>query len=96
MQISTFGIQKHFQLWSPIVKDQKEGSKNNQMRDIKDIIEKIDQKYSVTIEPVINQKYYNCIQALRSYASKETKELKSPILRLLQIEEKLKKHISRL
>ena len=87
---------KHFQLWSPIVKNQKEGSKNNQMRDINDIITNINEKYSVEIEPVINQKYFECITALRNYASKETKELKSPILRLLQIEEKLKKHIDRL
>jgi hypothetical protein len=89
-------FEKHYQLWSPIVKNQKEGSKNNQTRDISDIVEKIKNKYSVEIEPVINQEYYDCILKLRNYAAKETKELKSPILRLLQIEEKLKKHINRL
>ena len=89
-------FEKHFQLWSPIVKNQKEGSKNNQTRDINDITDQIKTKYSVNIEPVINQDYYNCIVKLRNYAAKETKELKSPILRLLQIEEKLKKHIDRL
>ncbi len=53
-------------------------------------------EYGVYIEPVINQEYAKCLSKLRAYAAKETKELKSPILRLMQIEEKLTKHVSRL
>ncbi len=88
--------EKHFQLWSPIVKNPKETAKYNQMRDVKEIIEIINGLYSVKIEPIINEKYYECIMFLRKFSLKETKELKSPILRLLQIEEKLKKHIEKL
>ena len=42
---------------------------------------------------VINEKFQECLASLRSYAGKQTEELKTPILRLMQIEEKLKKHL---
>jgi hypothetical protein len=86
--------EKHYQLWSPIVKDQKKGSKHNQMRDIESIVQNIKRDYNVTIDPMINEKYASCLSELRNFAASESKELKSPILRLLQIEEKLKKHVS--
>ena len=86
----------HFMLWSPIVKNQSPKSKHNQLRDIKEIQEKIHKEYGVSIEAVINHKYANCLKQLREYAAKETKELKSPVLRLMQIEEKLNKHVSKL
>lgn len=85
-----------FMLWSPIVKDQSPNAKHNQLRDIKTIQEQILAEFGVEIEPVINQKYSKCLSELRSYAGNETKELKSPIMRLFQIEEHLLKHIERL
>jgi hypothetical protein len=36
-----------------------------------------------------------CLKKLRHYAGTETKELKSPVLRLFQIEEKLTKHLKK-
>ncbi len=88
--------EKHFMLWTPIVKNQGKGAKHNQMRDIEDIKAKIFKEFEVEIEPVINQNYATCLQRLREYAAKETKELKSPIMRLMQIEEKLFKHVRKL
>ncbi len=90
------GYEKHFMLWSPIVKNQGPRSKHNQIRDIEDIRKNIRQEFEVELEPVINQDYQNCLAQLRQYAAKETKELKSPILRLMQIEEKLAKHTAKL
>jgi hypothetical protein len=86
----------HFMLWSPIVKNQGANAKNNQMRDIKEIKETLRTKFEIELEPVINQDYAECLEQLRKYAAKETKALKSPILRLMQIEEKLSKHITKL
>ena len=85
-----------FMLWSPIVKDQSSNAKHNQCRDIKTIQDQILIEFGVEIEPVINQKYSKCLSELRFYARNETKELKSPIMRLFQIEEYLLKHIERL
>ena len=88
--------EKHFMLWTPIVKNQGPKAKHNQMRDLRDIQRILNDEYGVEIEPVINLGYSKCLDQLRAYAAKETKELKSPILRLMQIEEKLAKHLKRL
>ena len=88
--------EKHYMLWSPIVKNSGPNAKTNQLKDIKEIQRIFKVESNVDIEPVINHKYKQCLNELRAYAAKETKELKSPIMRLMQIEEKLSKHISRL
>ena len=87
---------KRFMLWSPVVKNQGPSAKHNQLRDIKEIQESLNSEFGVTIEAIINDEYVKCLQQLRDFAAKETKELKSPILRLMQIEEKLFKHVSKL
>jgi len=85
--------EKHFMLWSPIVRDQKPGAKHNQMRDISKIVGTIKMKYNVELEVVINNNFNTCLNKLREYAKGETKNLQSPIMRYLQIEEYLKKRI---
>ena len=80
-------------LWSPIIKNSREGSKNNQLNDIADIKDLMRSEYDIEIEAIINHEYQSCLDQLRAYASKETKELKSPVLRMMQIEEKLSKHL---
>lgn len=87
--------EKHFMLWAPIVKSAGPNAKNNQMEDITVIQDTLYSEYDVYIEPVINHEYGKCLKELRAYAAKETKELKSPLMRLMQIEEKLSKHLSR-
>lgn len=52
-------------------------------------------EFGVEIEAVINQKYAACLDELIVYSRRETQELKSPIMRLMQIEEHLAKHIVR-
>jgi hypothetical protein len=78
--------EKHFMFWSPIVKNTPT-AKHDQMKDIKEIQAKIKEQYSIEIDMVINERFLSCIKELRNYAGKQTKELKSPILRLMQIEE---------
>jgi hypothetical protein len=88
--------EQRFMLWSPVVKNQRPGSKHNQLRDIDEIQSTIKSEFNLLIEPVINEDYWNCLQELRAHARSETKELKSPILRLMQIEEKTSEHVMRL
>lgn len=83
----------HFMLWSPIVKDSKPGSKNNQLKDVNEVINIIKKKYNIDLEIIINNDFNDCLLELRNYAGKETKALQSPIMRYLQIEESLKKHL---
>jgi len=90
---------KHFMFWSPIVKDQSQKAKHNQMEDMKQIQASLKEKYrkySIEIELIINDRFLSCLKELRDYARKETKESKSPVLRLMQVEEYLKKHVEKL
>ncbi len=79
-------------LWSPIVKNQKATTKHNQLRALTDVKDHLKEKYNVDLQLVINQTFLNCLDELRNYAGNQTEELKSPILRLMQIEYKLKRH----
>jgi hypothetical protein len=87
---------KRFMLWSPIVKNQKSGAKFNQTKDIEEIIRILLEKFNIKIEVFCNHNYRKCIDELREYALNESKELKSPVLRLLQIEAKLEKHLHKM
>lgn len=84
---------KHFMLWSPIVKYSGEATKHDQIRDIQQIRDNIKIKYSTEIEFIINEEFSACLEALKKYAAVETKELKSVILRYMQVESYLGKHL---
>ena len=83
--------EKHFMLWSPIIKKSKETSKHNQINDLKEIQQNIFSKYGIDLEFIVNERFLDCLNELREFAKRETKELKSPVLRLMQVEEYLKK-----
>jgi len=84
-----------FMLWSPVVRQSSPTAKHNQMADLADITSRIATQSGIEIRLIVNEKYQECLDALREYAATETKHLKSPVLRLMQIEEKLKKHLSK-
>ena len=90
------GYEPIFMLWSPIVKTSREGSINNQLRDIDEIKRAMLELYGVQLRVVCNQEYKNRIDQLKSYAAKQDPALTSPVLRLFQIEAKLEQHLSRL
>lgn len=87
------GHKKHFMLWSPVVKYSGEDTKHDQIKDIEKIKNNIKGKYGIEIEFIINEKFDLCLSKLRKYASTETKELKSVILRYMQVESYLNKHL---
>ena len=87
---------QHFMLWTPIVKDTKGKPENNQLRHIEEIKANIKEQYEIDIECIVNQKFQECLWELRDYAKKETKALQCPVLRLMQIEESLNVHVTKL
>jgi hypothetical protein len=89
-------FEKHFMLWSPIVKNQGIKAKHNQLQDIHNIQKSLYAKCGVQIEPIINLEYARCLGELREFAARTTQALNSPILRLMQIEERLKKHTAKM
>jgi hypothetical protein len=82
-------------LWSPVVKNQGSRSKINQLRDVEKIQRRLAESHGVQLELVINDRFAECLVKLRKYARDENRELKSPALRLMQIEEKLKLEIAK-
>jgi methionine synthase II (cobalamin-independent) len=53
-------------------------------------------KSGVKIALVINQDYVDAIDALRAFAREETKELKSSVMRFLQIDEWSRKNLKKI
>ena len=70
--------------------------KHNQYNDIQEIKNTLLLENNIELELIYNKSYLKCLMELRDVSSSITKELMSPVLRLYQIEEKLKKHISKL
>jgi len=56
----------------------------------------LEKEFVVELELVYNQKYLDYIDELRKVAKQTTQELSSPIMRFLQIEEKLKAHCGKI
>ena len=88
-------FKKEFMLWTPIARNSKAGSSTNPFRDLKEIKEKIKAKYDIDLKIVANESYFEAIKELRIVAAKRTDEMNSPIMRFLQIEEKLKKYFEK-
>ena len=84
---------KTYMLWSPIVKNQ--SGKYNQLNDVTEVKKYLKEKHNVDLQLIINDTFAACLNELREFAVKQTEELKSPILRFMQIESKLDKHISK-
>ena len=87
---------QHFMLWSPIVKDTKGRPENNQLRHLEEIKANIKEWYDIDLECIVNRKFQEYLMELRNYAKATNKALQCPLIRLMQIEEHLDKHLSRL
>jgi hypothetical protein len=86
---------KHFMLWSPIVKTPAGPAKHSQMADIETVKACIEEKYGVSLECIINDAFAGCLSEMRTYAGSVSEELKSPVLRFMQIEAYLGKHLGK-
>ncbi|KAB8333556.1 YraN family protein [Scytonema tolypothrichoides VB-61278] len=84
-----------YMLWSPIVRDSAPHAKHDQMIAVGNVRTNIQQTRGVDIQLLINEAYYDCLIRLREYAATRTEELKSPVLRLFQIESFLGRHLKR-
>ena len=85
--------EKIIMLWSPIVKNAKPSSKNNQLKEVEEVKNTIKEKYNIELITIINESFMTCLKELRAFAKKETKDNKSPIIRFMQVEEYLRKHL---
>jgi hypothetical protein len=82
-----------YMLWSTVVKNQKTGASHNQMNDVKQIVETLKSEYQVQIETVVNHKFWEALRELRKIAGGTTEEMGSSVMRYLQVEHFLTKHL---
>ena len=83
-----------YMLWSPVVHRSTGSPKYNQPEVLKEIGNRIKATTGIEIEFVVNEDYLDAINFLRVLARSEPKELKSPVMRFLQIEEWCRKNCS--
>lgn len=88
--------EKHFMLWSPIVKSGNKTPQYNQLTHISEIGSNIQARHNVAIDFVINERFLTCLEEMRAYSKSASADLKCPVMRLFQIEEWLTKHVSKL
>lgn len=89
------GYEKHFMLWSPVVKG-KGGEQYNQLGHLDSVGKNINTEFGVSIEFVVNERFQECLREMRSFAKSKTADLKCPVMRMLQIEEHLAKHLGKI
>ncbi len=85
--------ERHFMLWSPVVRNTRPGSKYNQWKDLQEIDQIIREKYNTRLDFIVNERFATCLDEMRRLAASKTEELKCPVLRLMQIEESLNRHL---
>lgn len=86
---------RHFMLWSPIVKDSQGQATYNQLGHLAEVKAGIKAKYGVELECVVNEAFLSRLQEMRVFAGSETAELQCPVMRLLQIEHYLTRHVAK-
>ena len=90
------GYDRHFMLWSPIVKGGgKRALQYDQLDHLKQLNSNIRSKYKVEIEFVVNERFLSCLNEMRTFVKSKSGELKCPVMRLLQIEDWLTKHVGK-
>jgi Holliday junction resolvase-like predicted endonuclease len=85
-----------YMLWSPVVRRSNGKPEYDQFAHLKQVEEEVISKTGVQIVFVVNRAYVDAVKALRAFARRETKELKSPVMRFLQIEEWSQKNADRI
>ena len=88
------GYTKTFMLWSPVVKAREKNAVYGQAGHLLEVAKNAKAAHDVDIEIIVNEKFRAAMGEMRAYAGKTTSELKCPVMRLMQIEEHLGKHLA--
>jgi hypothetical protein len=84
-----------YMLWSPVVRHSNGKPEYDQFAHLKRVEEEVKSRTGIEIVLVINKAFVDAIDKLRDVARDVTKELKSPVMRFLQIEEWARKNVNR-
>jgi len=87
--------ERRYMLWSPVVRVGPSKS-TNQLAELNQMAANIREKHGVEVEFVVNAAFLAAYEKLREFAAKQTAELKCPLLRMMQLEAYLRKHVAKL
>ena len=85
----------HYMLWSPVVKSRKGQSEYDQMKHLQQVHKNIQEAFSEDLQLIVNLEFAERLEQLREKARKTTADLKSPVMRMLQIESQLAKYVAK-
>ncbi len=85
----------HYMLWSPVVKSRKNESEYDQMKHLQQVHKNIQEEFSEDLQLIVNLEFSKRLEQLREKACKTTADLKSPVMRMLQIEGQLAKYVAK-
>lgn len=85
--------EQHFMFWSPVVRKAGPRAKHDPVSDVQQVREYCARNLEINLELVINEEYWKKLQELRAIARAKGPDSSFSIVRFLQIEEKLKKHL---
>ena len=90
------GYTHRFELWSPIIKDSKGMIEHNQIDHMRQVHQKLLTQHGVDLNFVVNERFAECLEEMRAFSGRATEELKCPIMRMLQVEAYLGRHLKKL
>lgn len=76
-----------------MVKSRKVESEYDQMKHLQDVHKNIQEAFSEDLQLIVNLEFSKRLEELREKECKTTADLKSPVMRLLQIEGQLAKYV---
>ena len=85
----------HYMLWSPVVKSRKNESEYDQMKHLEQVHKNIHQEFGESLQLIVNLEFSKRLEQLSKKACQTTADLKSPVMRMLQIEGQLAKYASK-
>ena len=86
----------HLMYWCPIVNPNRSERGRPQPELLAEVQANIRHQYDVEIECIVNQQFKDCINELKAYARCKKTQLQCPLMRFMQIEQHLAKHLDKL
>jgi hypothetical protein len=82
-----------FMFWSPIVRESRATAKHDALKDVQAVVRTCNLELRIDLRLVVNDDYLRKLQELRNVAREKGADSPFSIIRFLQIEEKLRKHL---
>lgn len=88
------GFNKRYMLWVPVVTEHGREFVRNPMQDLSEIVTMIKIESGIDVDVIANERFAQALKQVRQALGNTPKILQSPILRFIQLEEQLNRHVA--